>query len=30
MVTEIVITMFIELFQFFQDIVPNIPIGDSA
>ena len=30
MVTEIVITMYVELFQLFQDIVPNIPIGDSA
>ena len=26
-VTEIVVTMYVELFQLFQDIVSNIPIG---
>ena len=30
LVTEIVVTMYVELFQLFQDIVPNSPIGDSA
>ena len=29
-VTEIVVTMYVKLFQLFQDIVPNIPKGDSA
>ena len=29
-VTEIVVAMYVELFQLFQDIVPNIPIGDCA
>ena len=29
-VTEIVVTMYVKLFQLFQDIVPNIPIGDCA
>ena len=29
-VTEIVTTMYVELFQLFQDIVSNIPIGDCA
>ena len=29
-VTEIVVTMYVELFQLFQDLVPHNPIGDSA
>ena len=28
-VTEIVVTMYVRLFQLFQDIVSNIPIGDT-
>ena len=29
-VKEIVVTMYVELFQLFQDLVPQIPIGDCA
>ena len=29
-VTEIVVTMYVQLFQLFQDIVSKIPKGDSA